>query len=132
MVAASPNARLETQNSLFVLLRELDGLNDDANLDEIAFGDLLKRVQRASAAREWKMPLPVVNLEGWSVAPWARLVANVGDATAEGVTARISRQAPPEKGTIGGSQKPRLTEIDAETRLARFRTVASPGATRRS
>ena len=126
--AASPNARLESQKSFFDLLRELDGIDIDGNLDEIAFNGLLQRLQKAAEAREWKMPLPVINLEGWSVAPWARLIANVGSATAEGVVARVSRQALQKKGEPVAAQEQNLAEADPETLLSRFRAAASPGA----
>jgi S1-C subfamily serine protease len=74
------------------------------------------------------MPMPVVNLEGWSVAPWAKLVANVGDATAEGVTIpapdRMSGSgASPEK--AGTKPAPEPTAAD---RIRRFRSAASSGA----
>jgi hypothetical protein len=74
------------------------------------------------------MPMPVVNLEGWSVAPWAKLVANVGEATAEGVTVtaqnRVSGHEPDVKEE--SSEAPRV--VTAGERVARFRSAASLGA----
>lgn len=126
--AASPNVRLETQSSVFDLLRELDGSTIDENIEEIAFSQLVENAKRASDAREWTMPLPVVNLEGWSVAPWAKLVANLGDATAEGITMRIPRQILPAADPAEGKKTPDPIETAPKTRIDRFREAASPGA----
>jgi hypothetical protein len=83
------------------------------------------------------IPLPVVNLEGWSVSPWARLVANVKDATAEGVTVKQTTPTPrmpqqPEAGIDARSENtdeaevvPSLSPVE---RVARFRGAASSAA----
>jgi WD40 repeat protein len=76
-----------------------------------------------------RMPLPVINLAGWSMAPWAKLVANVGDATAEGVVI-ISQD---RVGGAGSEKDKKFTpreppELTARERVSQFRRAASPAA----
>jgi predicted Rossmann-fold nucleotide-binding protein len=75
------------------------------------------------------VPLPVINLEGWSVAPWARLVANVGEATAEGITiSQLGTAAVEGLRVEHASALPRDLLQVARDNVARFRAAASPAA----
>jgi hypothetical protein len=113
--AGAPNSSLETQRLAF------DFSQDSADGTE----------------KSKSVALPVVNLEGWSVAPWVRLVANLGDATAEGVTVRQNWPSPanvqlsPEAG--GGALPAKIDReptqsLSAIERVTRFRRAASPAA----
>ena len=113
--AGAPNSSLETQRLAIDFTPEL----------------VEERMQKVS------VPLPVVNLEGWSLAPWAKLVANVGVATAEGVTISQTKPAPdgalqiPEANAgTRPAAAPALTarELTARERVARFYAAASPAA----
>jgi hypothetical protein len=93
------------------------------------------------------MPMPVVNLEGWSIAPWARLISNLGDSTAEGVTLRLPQDtieqigdgvpgAVPIPGKLPAAPRPVPAGVPtdpspgptARQRVDRFRSAASPSA----
>jgi hypothetical protein len=113
--AGAPNSSLETQRLAFDFSQ--DSTDDLAKSESVA--------------------LPVVNLEGWSVAPWVKLVANLGDATAEGVTVRQIKSTPanvqrtPEaRGGEGPAkiEKEPAPSLSAIERVARFRGAASPAA----
>jgi hypothetical protein len=75
------------------------------------------------------VPLPIINLEGWSVAPWAELVANVGEARAEGVTIRQLGPAAVQGMPVERDNGLPLDPLQiARDRVARFRAAASPAA----
>jgi TIR domain/Caspase domain/SIR2-like domain len=75
------------------------------------------------------VPLPIINLEAWSVAPWAKLVANVGEATAEGIvlTQDDSEQAVADRENIR-TQQAGWRSLSAEEKVRKFRAAASPAA----
>ena len=109
--AGAPNSSLHAQQVYFDYLQEPE-----------------EPEKKTPSPARITIPVPVVNLEGWSVAPWARLVANVGDATAEGVTISVPSRAAesgPEAEKSPPEPQPVLT---AEQRVARFRAAASSSA----
>lgn len=84
----------------------------------------------ASTARSPRdpMPLPVFNLAGWSVAPWAKLVAKLGDATAEGVTVTVENHVNGQTPLTEGGAAETSKEISPGNRVTRFRETASAAA----
>jgi hypothetical protein len=71
------------------------------------------------------MPLPIINLESWSVEPWAKLVANVGEASADGVLVPAESKARPD--TYPGAPD-QQAPVSASERVRSFRAAASPSA----
>ena len=92
--------------------------------------------QQTSATQE--SPLPVVMLEGWALAPWARVLAGVGGASAAGIvipyTPSLAGETPaadsaqPPARPITSEQADALNTVTAEERVSQFRAAASPPA----
>jgi WD40 repeat protein/tetratricopeptide (TPR) repeat protein/predicted Rossmann-fold nucleotide-binding protein len=74
------------------------------------------------------MPMPVINLEEWSIAPWAKLVASVGEATAEGVVFTAADIVSGDRREDAAASVSAQAAISASERVARFRAAASQPA----